>query len=413
MSEQPTGDAEPTAQAAALPLAGVRVLDIATFVAAPFAATVMADFGADVIKIEAPGQGDPLRKFGTPVEGADTLVWLSEARNKRYMTLDLRTPEGADIFLRLVAQADVVMENFRPGTLEKWGLGYERLAAVNPRIVLLRISAYGQTGPFRKKPGFARVAHGFGGLAHLAGMADGPPVVPGSTSLADYISGLWGVIGVQMALRVAERTGRGQEVDIGLYESIFRLLDELAPAYARFGEVRGRMGPDVPHVVPHGHWQTQDGHWVALACSSDKIFARLARLMERPDLVAEDRFRSGAQRLAGRAEVNALVADWVGNLPLAEVLRRCDEAGVPCGHIMNIEDIFAHPQYAARGNLQTVRDERAGELVVPAAMPRLSATPARFSHLGGALGADTAAVLGELLGLDEAELQALRSRSVV
>lgn len=413
MSEQPTGDAGPTAQAAALPLAGVRVLDIATFVAAPFAATVMADFGADVIKIEAPGQGDPLRKFGTPIDGADTLVWLSEARNKRYMTLDLRTPEGADIFLRLVAQADVVMENFRPGTLEKWGLGYERLAAVNPRIVLLRISAYGQTGPFREKPGFARVAHGFGGLAHLAGMADGPPVVPGSTSLADYISGLWGVIGVQMALRVAERTGRGQEVDIGLYESIFRLLDELAPAYARFGEVRGRMGPDVPHVVPHGHWQTQDGHWVALACSSDKIFERLARLMERPDLVAEDRFCSGAQRLAGRTEVNALIADWIGSLPLAEVLRRCDEAGVPCGHIMNIEDIFAHPQYAARGNLQTVQDERAGELVVPAAMPRLSATPARFRHLGGALGADTAEVLGELLGLGEAELQALRSRSVV
>lgn len=412
MSDQPA-DRPQVPQAAPLPLEGVRVLDIATFVAAPFAATVMADFGADVIKIEQPGQGDPLRQFGTPLEGADTLVWLSEARNKRYITLDLRTPEGADIFLRLVAQADVVMENFRPGTLEKWGLGYARLAAVNPRIVLLRISAYGQTGPFREKPGFARVAHGFGGLAHLAGMADGPPVVPGSTSLADYISGLWGVIGVQMALRVAERSGQGQEVDIGLYESVFRLLDELAPAYARFGEVRGRMGADVPHVVPHGHWQTQDGQWVALACSSDKIFERLARLMGRPDLVAEDRYRSGAQRLAGRAEVNALVADWVGGLPLDELLRRCDAAGVPCGHIMAIDDIFGHPQYQARGNLQTVQDARAGEVVVPAAMPRLSATPARFRHLGGALGADTAQVLGQLLGLDQQQLAALQARAVI
>ena len=413
MSETVQHGAGARTDSAQLPLEGVRVLDIATFVAAPFAATVMADFGADVIKIEQPGEGDPLRKFGTPVEGADTLVWLSEARNKRYMTLDLRTPEGADIFLRLVAQADVVMENFRPGTLERWGLGYERLAAANPRIVLLRVSAYGQTGPFREKPGFARGAHGFGGLAHLAGMADGPPVVPGSTSLADYISGLWGVIGVQMALRVAERSGRGQEVDIGLYESIFRLLDELAPAYAMFGEVRGRMGADVPHVVPHGHWKTQDGQWVALACSSDKIFERLARLMERPDLVNTDRFRTGAQRLAGRAEVNALIADWIGRQPLAEVLRRCDEAGVPCGHIMAIDDIFVHPQYVARGNLQTVHDERAGEVVVPGAIPRLSRTPARLRHLGGALGADTRQVLQQLLDIGELELRQLKDRGVV
>ena len=405
---------EPGAAGQATPaLAGVRVLDIATFIAAPFAATVMADFGADVIKIEVPGEGDPLRRFGTPVDGGDTLVWLSEARNKRYVTLDLRTPEGAAVFLRLVAKADVVTENFRPGTLEKWGLGYERLAEVNPKLVLLRVSAYGQTGPFREKPGFARVAHGFGGLSHLAGMADGPPVVPGSTSLADYISGLWGVNGVLMALRVAERTGLGQVVDIGLYESIFRLLDELAPAYARFGEVRSRMGADVPHVVPHGHWRTQDGKWVALACSSDKIFERLARLMQRPDLVQPDQYQRGEQRLAGREVINGLIADWVGALPLDEVLARCDAAGVPCGHIMDIADIFEHPQYAARGNLQTVQDARAGEVVVPAAMPRLSATPAQLHHLGGALGEHTAQVMGELLGMGPEELSMLAGKGVI
>jgi len=234
-------------------LSGIRVLDIATFVAAPFSATVLADFGAEVIKIEHPRDGDPLRKFGTPLPGADTFVWLSEARNKRCATLDLRHPEGRDLFLRLVEKSDVVTENFRPGTLEKWGIGFEEMQAVNPRIVLLRVSAYGQTGPYRKRPGFARVAHGFSGLSHLAGEADGPPVVPGSTSLADYISGLWGVVGILTALRSADQTGIGQVIDVALYDSVFRLLDELVPVYARNGEIRGRMGADVPHVVPHGH----------------------------------------------------------------------------------------------------------------------------------------------------------------
>lgn len=394
-------------------LAGIRVLDIATFIAAPFCGTVMADFGADVIKIEQPDEGDPLRKFGTPVDGADTLVWLSEARNKRFVTLDLRMDQGREAFLRLVAISDVVLENFRPGTLERWGLGFDVLQAANPRIVLLRVSAYGQTGPFRDKPGFARVAHGFGGLSHLAGMGDGPPVVPGSTSLADYISGLWGALGVMMALRVVARTGQGQVIDVSLYESIFRLLDELVPAYARHGEVRQRMGADVPHVVPHGHWQTQEGKWVALACSSDKIFERLAHAMQRPDLVAPDRFATNAQRLAGRGEINATIAAWLGNLPLDEALRRCDAAGVPCGPIMAIDDIFTHPQYQARGDFLHVNDPRAGAVVVPSPVPRMSATPAQFSHLGGALGADNDAVLGQLLGLDAATLRKMRDAGAI
>jgi len=391
------------------PLAGVRVLDIATFVAAPFSGTILADFGADVIKIEQPEGGDPLRKFGTPTECGDTLVWLSEARNKRFVTLDLRVPEGRELFLRLVAQSDAVLENFRPGTMERWGLDFETLRQANPRIVLLRVSAYGQTGPYREKPGFARVAHGFGGLSHLAGMSDGPPVVPGSTSLADYISGLWGALGVLLALRVADQTGEGQVIDVSLYESIFRLLDELVPAYGKFGEVRQRLGADVPHVVPHGHWQTAEGKWVALACSSDKIFERLAHLMERPDLVAPDRFATNAQRLAGRAEINAAIAGWIGRLELAKVVARCDAAGVPCGPIMAIDDIFADPQYAARGNLQRVQDPRVGEIVVPAAVPRMSKTPPLLRHLGGALGAHTQEVLGELLGLDAEALARLRA----
>ena len=406
-------DATSPGAALAQPLAGVRILDIATFVAAPFSGTVLADFGADVIKIEQPDGGDPLRKFGTPTECGDTLVWLSEARNKRFVTLDLRVPAGREVFLKLVAESDAVLENFRPGTMEKWGLGFAALQEVNPRIVMLRVSAYGQTGPYREKPGFARVAHGFGGLSHLAGMADGPPVVPGSTSLADYISGLWGALGVLMALRVAERTGEGQVIDVSLYESIFRLLDELVPAYGKFKEVRHRLGADVPHVVPHGHWQTAEGKWVALACSSDKIFERLAHLMERPDLVAPDRFATNRQRLAGRGEINALIAGWIGRMPMQDAVARCDAAGVPCGPIMAIDDIFADPQYHARGNLQRVQDPRVGELVVPSAIPQMSRTPPVLKHLGGALGADTEEVLRELLGLDETAVETLRALRAV
>ncbi len=398
-------------EADAAPLAGVRVLDIATFLAAPFAGTVLADFGADVIKIEQPGDGDPLRRFGTPTECGDTLVWLSEARNRRFMTLDLRVPAGRDLFLDLVEKSDVVLENFRPGTLERWGLGYEVMAARNPKLVLLRVSAYGQTGPYREKPGFARVAHGFGGLSHLAGMADGPPVVPGSTSLADYISGLWGAIGVLLALRESQTSGRGQIIDVALYASVFRLLDEVAPAYARHGYVRGRHGADVPHVVPHGHWACADDRWIALACSSDKIFERLAVLMDRRDLA--ERFATSPQRLAARDEINRAIAQWVGALPLDEVVARCDAAGVPCGPIMSIDQIFRDPHYAAREDLRTVDDPRVGKVVVPAPMPRMSRTGPRLDHLGGALGAQTDDILSKLLGLPADEIARLRAIAAV
>lgn len=391
----------------AQPMAGVKVLDIATFLAGPFAGTILADFGAEVLKIEHPRLGDPMRAFGTRTECGDTLAWLSEARNKQCVTLDLRHPGGADVFRQLIAQSDVLLENFRPGTLEKWGLSPDSLREINPRLVVLRVSAYGQTGPKSGLPGFARVAHGFGGLSYLAGEADGPPVVPGSTSLADYLSGIWGALGVLMALRVAERTGRGQDVDIGLYESVFRLLDETAPAFAKFGVVRERMGADVSTVVPHGHWQTSEGRWVAIACTSDKIFARLAGAMAMPELIAADRFATTAQRVAGRAEVNGLVAAWAAAMTMDQLGAACDAADVPWGPINSIADIFADPHIAARGNLQSITDERAGDLVLPAAVPRLTETPATLRHAGRAHGADTDAVLARWLGLSPAAITAL------
>ena len=269
------------------PLSGVRVLDAATFIAAPYTASILGEFGAEVIKVERPGEGDPFRRFGTPSGRPDsTLAWLSEGRNKKSVTIDLGTTEGADLFRRLAAVSDVVCENFRPGTMEKWGLGWEELSAANPGLVMLRISGYGQTGPYKDRPGFARVAHAFGGLTYLAGMPGGTPVTPGSTSLGDYMSGLYGAVGVLLALRQRENTGLGQVIDVALYESVFRVLDEIAPAYARGGKVRDPEGAGTLNACPHGHFQAGDGRWVAIACTSDKMFERLARAMDRPELAS-------------------------------------------------------------------------------------------------------------------------------
>lgn len=408
----PTHETE-AGSALPLPMAGLRVLDIATFVAAPFCGAILGEFGAEVIKIEKPGVGDPLRQWGTPTETGDTLVWLSEARNKKSVTLDLRKAEGANLFRQLVAKSDVVLENYRPGTLEKWGLGYEELRKINPKLVMLRISAYGQTGPYRQRPGFARIAHAFSGLAYLAREPDGVPVIPGSTSLADYTSGLYGALGVLMALRVMERTGQGQYVDIGLYEPIFRMMDELAPAYARSGFVREPMGADTVNIVPHSHYRTSDDRWVAIACSSDRMFERLAEAMQRPELAEDPRYRTMQDRNRHRAEVNGIVAEWVASLTAAEVEARCQEAQMPCGLLYNVADIFADPQYAARGNVVSIEDPRVGTLAAPNVVPVLSATPGRINSLGPALGAHNTEILEGLLALSQEQLAAFKKDGVV
>lgn len=395
------------------PLEGIRVLDIATFVAAPFCGTIMAEFGAEVIKIEQPGDGDSLRRFGTMTEAGDTLVWLSEARNKESVTLDLRTPEGAAVFRELVAKSDVVLENFRPGTLERWGLGYDELAKINPRLVMLRVSAYGQTGPMRDKPGFARIAHAFSGLAYLSGEPDRAPVVPGSTSLADYMSGLYGAVGVLIALRHVERTGEGQTIDIGLYESIFRVLDELAPAFGRTGYCRQRMGPDTVNIVPHSNYETKDGAWVALACSNDRMWERLCNAMGRPELADDPRYAKPKTRDDHRAEVNGIVSDWVRGLDSADVLAACEAAEAPASKLLSIADIFADPQYAARGNLQTLDDPRVGALTLPGPMPRMSRTPPELRTAGPALGSANSSVLGGLLGIEADTLADFARRGII
>ena len=396
-----------------LPLEGLRVLDLATFVASPFSAAILGEFGAEVIKIEQPGSGDPLRKFGTPSPNGDGYCWLSEQRNKRSVTLDIRKAAGAKIFKCLIADADVLCENFRPGTLEKWGLGPEVLKAINPRLVLLRISGYGQTGPYSGRPGFARIAHAFGGLTYLTGEPGGPPLTPGSTSLADYISGLYGALGVLLSLRAREDSGRGQEIDIALYESIFRVLDEMAPLYAATGFVRPRLGLGTANVCPHGHFECGDGEWVAIACTSDKMWVRMADVLSRPELGTDPRYKTAADRVANREDVDGLVSAFTLSMPREALMQACVAGDVPIAPGYSIADIFADPQYRARETLITVTDETAGEITVPNVMPRLSETPGRIDHLGPALGEANGAVYGDELGFSEAELAQLKSDGVI
>lgn len=394
------------------PLAGVRVLDLATFIAAPYCATLMAEFGAEVIKVELPRIGDPLRRFGTPTDCGDSLVWLSESRNKKPVTLDLRTPDGAALLKRLVREADVLCENFQPGTLEGWGLGWETLSAENPALVMLRVSAYGQTGPMRALPGFGRIANAFGGISFLAGHPEREPVTPGSATLADYMSGLYGVIGVLLALRAREKSGVGQVVDIGLYESIFRILDELAPAYQQGGFVRQRMGAGTVNAVPHSHYPTSDGRWVAIACTNDKIFERLARLMGRPELAGDGVYGTIAKREAARTEVDVMVGAWTTSMDRAEVLGKCADAQVPCGPVYAIDEIFDDPQYAARENIATV-PTRIGDMAMANVMPRLTGTPGSIDWAGKPLGSDNESVFQGLLGLSAEEMAALKDKGVI
>jgi succinyl-CoA:(S)-malate CoA-transferase subunit B len=405
MIEQHTG---------ALPLDGIRVIDVATVIAAPYCASILGEFGAEVLKVEHPAGGDACRHFGTPTSRGDTLTWLSEARNKKSVTIDLHHPEGARLFKELVARTDIVCENFRPGTLEKWGLGWEVLRRVNPGLIMLRVSGYGQTGPYKDRPGFARIAHAVGGLAYLSGMPKGTPVTPGSTTLGDYLSGLYGCVGVLIALYHRDRTGQGQYIDTALYESVFRCTDELAPSYALTGTVGERHGPHIGSACPYGHFPTKDGKWVAIACTTDKLFARLAEAMGRSELASSSLYGEQKARLDNRHDVNEIVRDWCGSLTRDQVLARCHATGAPAGPLNNIADIFGDRQFHARRNLVAVEDEDLGEtIIIPTVMPRLSRTPGRIKSLGPRLGEHTDEILKGMLGLGDDEVAALRAQHVI
>jgi succinyl-CoA:(S)-malate CoA-transferase subunit B len=393
-------------------LDGLSVLDLATFVAAPFCCTLLGEFGAEVIKVEQPGRGDDLRRLGTPARDGLSYWWLVESRNKKSITCNLREPEGQALIKRLAGGADVLAENFRPGTMERWGLGWDDLRAVNPRLVMVRISAFGQTGPYRERPGFGRIAAAMGGLSYVSGYPDRPPVTPGTPTIPDYLAGALGAFGALVALQHRHRSGEGQVVDVGLYEPMLRMLDELIPVYAATGYVRERIGSGTEYVVPHNHYRARDGRWLAIACTNDRMFERLAAAMGRPGLSGE--FPTMAARLERRAELDALVQAWVGEADAREVLARLDAAEVPCGPVASARDLFEDPQVKARENIVEMANPLGGLLSMVGIVPRLTASPGRVERAGPVtVGAHNEDVYCGRLGLSRDDLRALAARGIV
>ncbi len=401
------------APAGVRPLDGLKVIDVASFLAGPFCSTQLAEFGADVIKLELPNVGDALRRFGSITPSGDSLPWLSECRNKKSATLDLRKPEGVELLKALVKESDVLVENFQPGTLEGWGLGWDVLREVNPKLIMVRITGYGQTGPYKGRPGFGRIGNAFGGLSYLAGYPDRPPVTPGSATIPDYLAGLYGALGVLLALQALTKTGRGQVIDIGLYEPVFRILDELAPSFHMNGYVRERMGPGTVNVVPHSHYPTSDKHWVAIACTSDKIFERLAVAMGVPELGGKGKWGTIKQREAERAQVDEYVGAWTGKHTRDEVIDTCESHQVPCGSVYAIDEIFEDPHYKARENIRFFNDPRVGEYALPNVVPRLTDTPGRIDRLGPSLGEHNDEVWGQRMRLSAERIAELKKKNVI
>jgi succinyl-CoA:(S)-malate CoA-transferase subunit A len=413
-SATPKVEGERSPGASPQALEGVRIIDVGTFLGGPFAASILGEFGAEVLKVEHPVAGDPMRRFGRATKRHDaTLAWLSEARNKKSVTIDLRKPRGVELFIKLVSKSDVLIENFRPGTLEGWGLTWDVLSQANPGLVMLRVSGYGQTGPYRRRTGFAHIAHAIGGLSYLCGFPGETPVVPGTAPLGDYVSSLYGAIGILLALRHKEQTGEGQVIDVGIAESVFRLMDELATAYGMFGRIREREGSGSFVAVPHGHFRTKDEKWIAIACTTDKMFERLAEAMERPELASSHLYGPQRQRLKARDEVNRIVNEWTGSLTRDELMHRCIEKEVPVGKLNSIADIFEDEHFKARHNLVEIEEEGLGPVVIPNTVPILSETPGRVRNLGPALGNATYEVMRELLEISAAEIAQLRQQKII
>jgi len=402
---------------AAGPLAGLKVVELGQLIAGPFAARTLADFGADVVKIEPPGAGDPLRNWRLLKDGT-SVWWQVQSRNKRSLALDLRQLEAQAIVRQLAAEADVLVENFRPGAMEGWGLGPDALLAANPALVMLRISGYGQTGPYRDRPGFGVVAEAMGGLRHLTGEPGRVPVRVG-VSIGDTLASLHGVIGVLMAMQHRHATvsaefpkGRGQVVDVALYEAVFNCMESLLPEYAEFGAVREAAGSALPGIAPTNAYRCADGGYAIVAGNGDSIFKRLMACIGRPDLAADPALAGNTGRVAQVGMLDAAIGDWAAQRTVTEVLAALDAAHVPAGRIYTIADIAADPHYAARGMLQEVKMPDGSALAVPGFVPKLSLTPAGHRRNAPALGADTQAVLEEI-GLSAEQIAALQERGIV
>ncbi|MEN9768400.1 MAG: hypothetical protein RLZZ180_30 [Pseudomonadota bacterium] len=405
MSESTAHTAAPSG-----PLKGLKVIELGQLIAGPFAAKTLADFGADVIKIEPPDGGDPLRQWRLLKDGT-SVWWQVQSRNKRSVALDLKTPEAQDVVRQLASQADVLIENFRPGAMEGWGLGPDVLMALNPRLIMLRISGYGQSGPYRDRPGFGVVAEAMSGLRHLTAEPGRVPVRVG-VSIGDTLASLHGVIGILMALHHRHLSGQGQVIDVALYEAVFNCMESLLPEYSAFGAVRGPAGSALPGIAPTNAYRCRDDGYALVAGNGDSIFKRLMTCIGRTDLAENPALAKNAGRVQRVEEIDAAIGQWTAERSVDEVLAALAKAQVPAGKIYTIADIAADAHYAARGMLESITLGDGSPLAVPGFVPKLSLTPGGHRRNAPALGQDSDEVLREL-GLTDAQIEAMRARGIL
>jgi formyl-CoA transferase len=391
-------------------LKDLKIIELGQLIAGPFAAKTLADFGADVIKIETPETGDPLRKWRLLKDGT-SLWWQVQSRNKRSVALNLKEKEAQDIVRQLVAGADVLIENFRPGTMEAWGLGPDALHAINPRLIMLRISGYGQTGPYRNKPGFGVVAEAMGGLRHLTAEPGRVPVRVG-VSLGDTLASLHGVIGILMALHERARSGLGQVIDVALYEAVFNCMESLLPEHSAYGVVREAAGSALPGIAPSNAYRCNDGGYVLIAGNGDSIFKRLMQAIHRDDLGRDPALADNEGRVVHITMIDAAIEAWTAQRSVAEVLAVLDQVGVPAGRIYTVADIATDPHYLARGMIQEMAMADGTQLAVPGVIPKLSRTPGGIHRIAPSIGQDTDKVLQEV-GLTQEQIQTLRAKGII
>ncbi|MEC0282251.1 CaiB/BaiF CoA transferase family protein [Terribacillus saccharophilus] len=394
------------------PLEGVKVLDVSTMIAAPFGTALLGDFGAEVTKVEIPGRGDTSRSVG-PFKGDEPLRWPGLSRNKKSLTLDLHKAAGVEIMKKLAATHDILVENFRPGTLEKWGVGYDVLKEINPDLIMIRVSGYGQTGPYREKTGFGTPATAFSGYTYLQGFTDRHPVSP-PFSLTDYICGIYVAFAAVTAIyhRDTKESGSGQMIDVALYESVFRMMEFLVAEYDQLGKIRERSPGLAGHSSPSGTFRTKDEHWVVLVTSTDTTFNRLAAAMNRKDLLTDPRYHTNANRLENNDSINKIVADWISEHPREVLLNKLDEHGVPISPVLSIADIFENEHYKARENIVEVKHPRLGEIKVPGIVPKFGKTPGSIRSIAPDLGENNEEILKDL-GYSQEEIEALKQNEVI
>lgn len=392
-------------------LHGLKVVELGQLIAGPFAAKLLGEFGAEIIKIEPPDTGDPLRKW-RKIENGTSLWWHVQSRNKKSVTLDLKTSEGRGILLKLLADADILIENFRPGTLEKWDMGWERLHELNPKLIMVRVSGYGQTGPYRDRPGFGVIGEAMGGMRYLNGEPGRPPVRCG-ISIGDSLSALYAVIGTLLALNHRnQNSGKGQCIDVALYESVFAMMESLVPEYDYFGYVREPSGSALPGIAPTNAYRTRDGKYVLIGGNGDGIFKRLMTLIGREDLGSDERFAHNDGRAREAELLDAAIEEWTMSHDLADILADLNRVGVPAGYPYSAADIVADPHYRARQMIETIDLPSGKSLKVPAVLPKLSVTPGRIGAAGPTLGQHTDEVLASV-GIDEEARRGLRERGII